>query len=86
MNDGSKIRTISAVELQQKMEGQAPDNEDRIAGYALVDVLAEKFLRKQHLPGAVNIPVRSAQRDDLCLIFLSYQACLIPESPDAPWT
>ncbi len=46
-------RLMSSTELQQRM--QTDDN------FILVDVLTEEDFRKEHIPGATNIPLETLQ-------------------------
>lgn len=47
---------MTLQELRQKFDHSQPDNEDRAAGWALVNVLPEEYFVKDHIPGSVNIP------------------------------
>jgi rhodanese-related sulfurtransferase len=50
------VRTISREELKRRLELQNPDNDDRKAGYALVNVVDAKLFERDHIPSSINIP------------------------------
>lgn len=48
--------TITREDLAQRMSRQKPDNQARLGGYALVNVLKPEAFAKERLPGSINIP------------------------------
>jgi len=50
------MHTITAKELRHRLNEEAPDNEDRHAGYALVNVLKPEVFLSEHIPNSINIP------------------------------
>jgi hypothetical protein len=55
----TRLDTITRDESKRKLEGCKPNNEDRSKGFALVNVLAPKDFEREHIPGSIDIPVRS---------------------------
>src|SRR5690606_35792992 len=51
------IRTITASELQERIDQERPDNRDPGLGYALVNVLAAEQYEEEHVPYSMNVPL-----------------------------
>src|SRR5262249_35254388 len=49
-------RPINLSELEQKLDGEDPDNTDKRRGFALVNVLSAETFDQEHIPGSINIP------------------------------
>lgn len=50
------MKTITREQLSQKLQQEPPTNDDRSAGYALVNVLDHETFLDEHIPGSINIP------------------------------
>jgi len=51
-----RYQVIDRQALEQRMQKEEPDNEDRRAGYALVNVLGREEFEKEHIRHSINIP------------------------------
>lgn len=49
-------RTLSREQLERILDAEAPRNDQREGGYALVNVLDRDAYEKEHIPGSINIP------------------------------
>ncbi len=49
--------TITTVQLLEMFEIEQPNNEHRVKGYALINVLTPETFEKEHIPGSINIPL-----------------------------
>ncbi|HSN71832.1 MAG TPA: rhodanese-like domain-containing protein [Steroidobacteraceae bacterium] len=51
-----RLITVDGEELKRRYDLEKPDNEDRLEGYALVNVLGPESHAKEHIPCSINIP------------------------------
>lgn len=51
------MNSVSLKDLRRRLRSRAPDNEDRVRGYALVNVLPSERFLAGHIPGSINIPL-----------------------------
>jgi len=54
MNDA--IDTTNATKLKERLDQEAPKNNDPSDGYALVNVLSRDAFEDEHIPQSINIP------------------------------
>jgi rhodanese-related sulfurtransferase len=52
----TRYDTITREDLAARLERGAPNNEDRSAGFALVNVLEPEQFERERIPGSANIP------------------------------
>ena len=78
----NEVETLSADELEQRLEQEAPDNDDRSEGYALVNVLGEESYEREHIPDSINIPQgeedafeRRFSRDKEIIVYCASRDC-----------
>lgn len=73
---------ITHGDLEARLERQQPDNEDRRAGFALVNVLGPESFAKEHIPGSINIPrgqegefTRRFDKDKEIVVYCASSTC-----------
>lgn len=50
------MKLITKQELKRYLADEKPNNESRLGGYALVDVLSRESYLDQHIPYSMNVP------------------------------
>ena len=80
--------TMTRQQMEQRLEREKPDNEDRKSGYALVNVLDPDVFEQEHIPNSINIPKKRIdefeQRFDKSKEIIVY--CASPECTASPDT